>query len=93
MLVDEIESEIEYNSLESISPPVLRSTFSNPYIKRQDRGWTPISLHLSGKQTYRFSSEDNKCKLNVRTSVQSHNLLKTFKNRHSSDDINDEVDR
>lgn len=91
MLVDEIESESHYNSLETISPPILRSTLPNFYSTRQDRGWTPISLHFTGKQTYRFSSDDSKLidkfVSNVRTSVHSHN---PFKTRHSTDQNNND---
>jgi hypothetical protein len=88
MLLDEIESENEYNSLETPSVPVLRST---PYIKRQDRVWSPISLHLVGKQFYRFSNEEysrsDKVGSNVRASVHGHNIFRQFKSRHSADQI------
>jgi len=93
MLLDEIESENEYNSLETPSVPVLRST---PYIKRQDRVWSPISLHLVGKQCYRFSNEEysrsDKVGSNVRASVHGHNIFRQFKSRHSADHIIEEVE-
>ncbi len=94
MFVDETESENEYNSSETMLQPVLRST---SFIKRQDRGWSPISLYLAGKQCYRLSTEDptlfDKVFSNVRASVQGYHIFRQFKNRQSNNDIIEEVVR
>jgi len=96
MLLDEIETENEYNSYETTSVPVLRSTLSTPFIKRQDRVWSPISLHLTGRQRYRLSTDESslidKVVSNVRTSTYGHNIFKQCRNRHSDNDIIREVD-
>jgi len=93
MLVDEIETKNEYNSYDTTSVPVLRS---NPFTKRQDRVWSPISLHLAGRQRYRLSTEDSslidKVVSNVRTSTYGYNIFRQCRNRHSDNDIIQEVD-
>jgi hypothetical protein len=95
MLLDEIESESEYNSLEANTQPVFRSSLSPSYYKRQDRTWLPFSITSAGKQCYRLSIQDprftNKVSSNIRTSIQGHSIFKPFKSRPSTDDIIDEV--
>ncbi len=90
MLFDDIESEHEYNSLETTIQPVLRSSFAGPYYKRQDRNWLPLNITSAGRQRYRLSTGD-KVISNVRISVNGQNIFKPFKSRYSADDIIKEV--
>jgi hypothetical protein len=95
MWLAEIEFENGYNSLETTSEPVLRSTLPTSYIKRQGRVWSPIGFH-QGRQRYRLSTDDtslfDKVVSNARNSIHGYNIFRQHRNRHFDDDIIEEVD-
>lgn len=94
MLVDDKRSKHKIDSTETKSDPVLRTSYSVPYIHTDFQSRPSNVSHSIAYQSHRSSIDDfslvNKFLHNCRTSLHPHNLFNLFKQRYHNEQVVDD---